>query len=326
MRQVVMVMGLLACNGGPPPAPPASASPAPETPAAPAAAAQGPHEKDGKWVDWEPPADTQIPEGPMGDSIRRGLDLFDHTSERLPDYVGSNLSCNSCHLDHGRKDYAAKLTGVAARFPKYMGRTGAVIPLQDRVNYCFTRSLAGVGLPTDSAEMVDIINYLTFISTGVPIGLKIPATDLPKLELREADAANGEKLFTEKQCVTCHQADGGGVDGAFPALWGPKSWSVGASMTRLERAASFIKLFMPQTAPGTLSEQEAFDLAAFVNSHPRPDSPMKEKDWPTGGADADVPYNTEGHEAFRAPPLLPRANPDKTIIAPPPPAKTLGDR
>jgi thiosulfate dehydrogenase len=90
-------------------------------------------------------------------------------------------------------------------------------------------------------------------------------------------------------------------------------------MSREERAASFIRQFMPQTAPGTLTEQEAFDLSAYINAHPRPDSPNKENDWPTGGADYDVPYATHGHEAYRPPAsLIPRANPDRAVVPPPP--------
>ena len=105
------------------------------------------------------------------------------------------------------------------------------------------------------------------------------------------------------KCTACHGADGQGV-AAFPALWGPKSFSIGASMARLERAASFIQHNMPLGQGGTLSWQEAFDLSAYINSHPRPDSPGKEGDWPLGGAPADVPYATKGHDAFNPPPSL----------------------
>jgi thiosulfate dehydrogenase len=281
------------------------------------------HAEGKMWVGWEPPPESAIPEGPYGDAIREGLDLFNHTNERLPDYVNANFNCASCHLEAGRKDNAAKLAGVAARFPKFMPRTGAVIPLQDRVNYCFTRSLAGNRLPTDSKEMVSMVAYLTWLSSGVPVGMSIPNTDLPTLEMRTPDLANGEKLFTDKQCVTCHGADGAGVGGAFPALWGEDSWSVGASMTRLERAASFIKLFMPKTAPGTLSEQEAFDLAAFINSHPRPDAPNKEQDFPTGGAPKDTPYPTFGRDDAPRSPVLPRSTPDRSIVPMPTPVAEM---
>jgi thiosulfate dehydrogenase len=95
-------------------------------------------------------------------------------------------------------------------------------------------------------------------------------------------------------------------------------------MTREERAASFIYHNMPQTAPGTLTPQEAFDLAAFVNSHPRPDSPGKELDWPMGGAPKDVPYDTKGHAAYRPPPLLPRATPERALVPNPPVAGRSG--
>jgi len=75
---------------------------------------------------------------------------------------------------------------------------------------------------------------------------------------------------------------------------------------------------MPQNNPGTLTDQQAYDASAFINSHPRPDSPGKEKDWPAGGAPRDVPYNTVGHAAYRAPrKLIPRLNPGGSIVPPP---------
>jgi thiosulfate dehydrogenase len=326
MRTLLLALALTACGEAPPaPAKPASepvkAAPAAAEPAP--AAAAGPHAEGNVWVGWEPPAEADIPEGPLGDSIRNGLDLFMHTDTRLPDNVRANMTCNSCHLEGGRKDYAAKLAGVAARFPKFMPRTGAVIPLQDRVNYCFTRSLAGNRLPTDSEEMVDMMAYLTWLSKGVPMGMTVPNVDLPTLELRPTDIARGEKLYTEKTCITCHGPEGAGVPGAFPALWGEKSWSVAASMTRVERAASFIKLFMPQTARGSLAEQDAFDLAAFINSHPRPDAPEKEKDFPTGGAPADTPYPTFGRDDAPRTPVLPRKEPERSLVPPPTPVAEL---
>jgi thiosulfate dehydrogenase len=328
MRAALVLLLLVACDGVPeasrqpaavPAASPATAAAVPAAAATPTDVAGKPTKAGEVLVGYEPPAEADIPTGPLGDSIRRGLDLFNHTPERLPAYATGQLSCGTCHLEGGRKDYAAKLAGVAARFPKYMERTGAVIPLQDRVNYCFTRSLAGNRLPTDSQEMVDIVNYLTFLSRGVPVGAKVDKTDLPTLPEMTGDVARGEALFTSKTCVTCHMADGQGVPNAFPPLWGPKSYSVGASMTRDERAASFIKLFMPKTTPGTLTDQEAYDLAAFINSHPRPDSPSKEKDWPTGGAPKDVPYATAGRTPVKAPPLLPRPTPERAVVVPPPP-------
>lgn len=292
----------LGCSQPAPPAP----SPAPEAAPAPAPAV------------YEAPPIEAVPEGPLGESIKRGRDLFLKTNELLPEYAPGNLTCGNCHLKEGRQLGAAALVGVYGRFPKYMKRTGAVITLQDRVNYCFTRSLAGSRLPMDSQEMTDFIAYLAFLSEGAPAHGVVPGIDIPITKGFTGDATNGEKLFTEK-CVVCHQTTGEGVRGAFPALWGPNSYSIGASMAREERAASFIKQFMPQTAPGTLTDQEAFDLSAFINSHPRPDSPNKENDWPTGGADYDVPYATKDHEAYRPPAtLLERKKPELAVVPPPP--------
>ena len=267
---------------------------------------------------WAPPSLDHIPDDSLGSSIRRGLALLRHTRDSLPQFATSKLNCISCHLQDGLRVEAAPLTGAAARFPKYMERSGAVIPLADRVNYCFTRSVSGNRLPVDSREMQDILAYITYISKGVPIGAKIAGTrgilDAP--DTLPGDPARGATIFASK-CTTCHGADGQGL-AAFPALWGPESYSIGASMARLERAASFIQHNMPFGLGGTLTWQEAFDLSAFINSHPRPDSPGKEHDWPTGGAPADVPYATHGHQAFNPPPtLVPRKNPKLAVVPPP---------
>ena len=199
-----------------------------------------------------------------------------------------------------------------------MPRTGAVIGLADRVNYCFTRSLGGNAIPVGSREMTDILAYFYFISHDIPVGTKIAGADglISMNDTLAGDVTRGAALFTSKTCVTCHGANGDGV-GPLPALWGPGSYSVGASMTRLERAASFIWHNMPQSAPGSLTPQEAFDLSAFINSHARVDSPGKEGDWPMGGAPMDVPYDTKGHVAFHPPPLLPRANPAGAVVSRP---------
>ena len=302
MRLISVAVLLAACSAPPPPLPP-------EAPPQPLAAA------------WEAPPIEAVPDGPIGDAVKSGRELFLKTNVLLPDYAPGNLTCGNCHLKEGRQLGAAALVGVADRFPKYMDRTGAVITLQDRVNYCFTRSLAGNRLPVDSKEMTEIIAYLSFLSEGAPAHGKVDGVDIPKRE-GAGDATRGEKLYTDKGCITCHQAEGGGVRGAFPALWGPDSYSIGASMAREERAASFIQQFMPQTAPGSLTLAEAFDLSAYINSHGRPDSPMKEKDWPTGGAPADVPYDTAGHAAFKPPPVLERKSHETAVV--PPPASVVG--
>jgi len=167
--------------------------------------------------------------------------------------------------------------------------------------------------------MVDILSYLAFISRDVPVGAHIAGTNglLSMKDTLVGNIKSGEQLFATKLCITCHGPEGKG-NGPIPALWGPMSYSIGASMAREERAASFIFHNMPQTKPGSLTAQQAYDLAAFINSHPRPDSPGKQDDWPMGGAPADTPYDTKGHTAHRPPAsLVPRANPRGTIVPAP---------
>ncbi|MEX2182778.1 MAG: c-type cytochrome [Gemmatimonadaceae bacterium] len=274
---------------------------------------------------WTAKREADIPNDSMGASIRRGLALLRFTPESLPQYATSGLRCTSCHQDDGIKVSAGSLTGVHARFPQYMSRTGAVIGLPDRINYCFTRSLAGNALPVGSREMTDLLAYMAFISEGVPSGVHLSTAPMPKMpEQHDGDAARGAQLYVEKTCQTCHGPNGEGL-GPLPPLWGPRAYSVGASMAQIERAASFIFHNMPQTAPGSLTPKEAFDLAAFINTQPRPDSPAKEFDWPLGGNPSDVPYDLRsGHKAYRPPTYLPRATPQRAIVPVPPRAPTGG--
>ena len=267
---------------------------------------------------WKPPTEADIPADSMGASVRRGLYLLRFTPESLPQFALSSLRCTSCHQNDGTKATSVPLTGSHARFPRYLARSAAVVTLADRVNYCLTRSLAGNALPHDSREMEDILAYLAFLSRGIPVGRRSATADglIPMKDTLPGDTARGRALF-ETTCTLCHGPGGAGV-APFPALWGPRSFSIGASMARQERAASFIFHNMPQSKPGSLSAQQAFDLAAFINSQPRPDSPGKEDDWPNGGAPRDVPYSTNGHGAFNPPAaLVSRQNPKGAIVPPP---------
>jgi thiosulfate dehydrogenase len=272
---------------------------------------------------WSPPSVDSIPDDSLGNSIRRGLHILRHTRDSLPGFATSSLNCTSCHLEDGLRVEAAPLTGAFARYPKYMSRAGAVVPLSDRVNYCFTRSLAGYRLPVESREMQDILAYLSYVSSGVPVGTKIAGTKglLDPPDTLSGDMKRGGALFAST-CSACHGPEGQGMPG-IPALWGARSYSIGASMARVERAASFIQHNMPLGQGGTLTWQEAFDVAAFINSHPRPDSPGKEGDWPLGGTPADVPYATKGHVAWHPPAtLVPRKNPNLALVPAPAPVRS----
>jgi thiosulfate dehydrogenase len=90
------------------------------------------------------------------------------------------------------------------------------------------------------------------------------------------------------KCQSCHQADGGGLlaEGGksytYPPLWGDYSYNNGAGLYRMSNFAGYVKYNMPQ---GTnyqnpmLSDEEAWDVAAFVVSRNRPHINVP-KDWP----------------------------------------------
>ncbi len=251
-------------------------------------------------VAWSPPPDSLIPHDSMGASIRRGLAILVNTPDSLPTYATSSLNCTSCHLDGGRRAGAAPLLGVNGRFPGYLARAGAVVPIEDRINYCMTRSLAGYRLPTDSREMQDIVAYLGYLSQGLPFGASPAGLGFPAIPALEGDSARGAGVYAAR-CVTCHGPEGeGGAYPRAPALWGPGSYSIGASMAIVERAAAFIRQNMPLLAPGSLTDQEAWDVAAYINGHARPDTPGKEEDWPFGGAPKGVRSITVPGESYFA--------------------------
>jgi thiosulfate dehydrogenase len=149
---------------------------------------------------------------------------------------------------------------------------------------------------------------------------------MPTMPKLVGDSARGVAVYA-RTCVPCHQPDGQGVAKFIPPVWGPNSYAIGASMAREERAASFIKYFMPKSAPESLTDQEAYDVAAYINSMPRPDSPGKENDWANGGAPKDVPYDTKGHAAYKPPSkLIARTNTAGMTVPNPAPIKKQTQR
>jgi len=233
-------------------------------------------------------ADTQPPSGPLGIAIRRGRALVAATRDSLPAHVGNRLRCVSCHLDEGRRPIGSWI-GSFARYPVYRPRSGTVETIEYRVNDCFRRSMNGTAVDPAGPDMRDIVAYLAFLSRGVAVGP--PETAKPqKWAGFTADTAAGARVYATV-CAKCHGSEGVGTPAA-PPVWGPSSYNIGAGMARVRTAAEFIGGNMPFDRPGTLSDQQAFDVAAYVNAHPRPDFAGKERDWPNGDPPADAAYRT----------------------------------
>ena len=253
-------------------------------------AASTPDENSAAALALDVPIDTAWPAGPFGASARRGHALLAHTPDSLPQYALSALRCTNCHLDDGARRNGLLLAGAYARFPQYRARSGRVDQLSDRVNDCFRRSLNGRALPVDGPDMRDIVTYLAWISRDVGVLDSVRGQGLPKLTPLVADTARGAILFAS-HCMRCHGEDGNGI-APVPPLWGPRSFNIGAGMARLRTMAAFVRLNMPFDRPGSLTDQQAFDVAAYVASHARPDLPGKENDWPNGDPPPDVAYST----------------------------------
>lgn len=237
---------------------------------------------------FRPPTELQIPAGELGRTIRYGEQIVSETSVYAKGHVGNGLSCENCHLDIGRRANAAPFVGVYAAYPQYQARSAQVVTLEDRINDCFLRSMNGKPLKSDSHEMRALVSYMAWLSTGVPVGSRVVGHGLPKLEALSADRARGAKVYASN-CAACHGLTGQG-QASFPPLWGPRSFNIGAGMARLDTLASFIEANMPLGRPGTLGHQQAYDVAAFVLGHPRPDFKAKVHDWPKGHKPKDTPY------------------------------------
>lgn len=241
------------------------------------------------------PSESSIPAGPLGEAIKLGRDIINDTQTHAKPYVGNGLNCTSCHQAGGTKPGALPFPGLSGQFPLYNARAGTVITLQDRVNGCFARSMNGKPLPLGSTEMTAVIAYMTWLSKDIPSGQQWHGRGAPKVDLvgLTPNVANGKKVYGA-QCASCHGAEGAGLytDGkpTFPALWGEKSFNVGAGMARLLTATPFVKANMPLTNPGSLSAQDALDVSAYFTTQPRPDLAAKAGDWPHGGRPKDARY------------------------------------
>lgn len=255
-------------------------SPPPTTPAKVEAAA----------LPFRVPDESEIKDSITLASIRRGRALIHSTRDSLPKFVGSALNCANCHFADGTIANAMPLVGSYTRFPQYRPRSGHVDLIEDRVNDCFKRSLNGKPLDPESRDMRDIVTYIAFLSRGYPPGKEMEGQSVPKLDPLAGDTLRGAQIFVST-CARCHGADGNG-SALAPPLWGPRSYNIGAGMARVRNAAAFIHHLMPRDLPGTLTPQQAFDVATYVNTRARPDFPGKERDWPHGGTPPDVAYPT----------------------------------
>ncbi|MEH7441413.1 c-type cytochrome [Bacillus sp. JJ1122] len=256
-------------------------------------------ESAGTGIEFNPPSMEDVPDGPLGESIKYGHQLMMETNNVADEYVGNNLSCASCHANGGIVKEEAPMVGLSAVYPEYRPREGEVYTLEDRINGCMIRSMNGKMLPSDSKEMRAMIAYLQYMSEGVPAGSELPwrAPKEPK-KFPVPSVQDGEKLYAQS-CASCHAGDGSGTGPTTgPAVLGEKSFNDGAGMSRLTKMAGYVQKNMPKGQGGTLSDQDAINVAGYILSQDRPEFKGYEGDWPKGGRPADI-MNKEKREQIK---------------------------
>lgn len=224
-----------------------------------------------------------------------GEDLIANTSKYLgPNgsvaQVTNGMNCQNCHLNAGRKTWGNNYGAVAANYPKFRDRSGSIETVYKRVSDCMERSLNGTALDSNSHEMKAMIAYIKWVGYTVPKDSTPKGAGIkpPEYLDRAASPEKGLVVYTAK-CQSCHGANGEGQMAAdaksytYPPLWGEHSYNTGAGLFRLSRFAGYVRDNMPfnqatHRAP-ILTDEESWDVAAFVNSRPRPSKDLS-KDWP----------------------------------------------
>jgi len=258
---------------------------------------------------WTPPSIGSVGNDPLGKLIKYGHALMVDTANQIGPTVsdpakrfsGNNLTCQNCHLGGGTQLYAMPLTGVWGQFPQYRGREGEIGTLEERINGCMERSMNGRVLPLDGPEMKAFLAYSRWLSNGIPSGAKLVGTGTMGIKepRRAADLGHGEQVFAQS-CAVCHGKDGQGQRAAtgagyqFPPVWGPDSYNNGAGMTRILTAAAFVRHNMPIGTTfdkPVISDDDAYDVAGYINSKDRPVKPDLDRDFPIKmQKPVDAPY------------------------------------
>jgi len=243
---------------------------------------------------WVAPDTARIPSTAEGELIRYGRSLIAGTAAYLGPQgklarITNGMNCQNCHLRAGAMPWGNNLGAVSSTYPRFRERRGAVETICQRINDCLERSLNGQAMDTAGLEMRAMLSYMKWLGKDVPRGEKPAGTGIRSLKFldRAADPAKGESIYLKK-CVSCHGPDGqgrkdsSGINYLYPPLWGSNSYNTASGLYRISRFAGYVMDNMPFGAsrqnPG-LTEEEAWDLAAFVNSRPRPEKNFS-GDWP----------------------------------------------
>lgn len=225
-----------------------------------------------------PPLESDLPDNAFGKLVQRGRAIFVDTPNQAQQYVGNGLACVNCHLEQGRKAHSAPLWAAYVMYPAYRKKNDKVNNYAERLQGCFQFSMNGTAPEADGPVIAALSAYSYWLASGAPSGQELPGRAYPRVPEPEGgfDLAKGQQIYAA-HCALCHGDDGegqeSGADFVFPPLWGRDSFNWGAGMHRINTAAAFIKENMPLGQGRSLSDAEAWHVAAFMNSHERTQGP-----------------------------------------------------
>jgi len=226
------------------------------------------------------PDEDTIPNDKYGDDVRLGKKIFTETYRYGRRYAGNELTCANCHLETGRRPNAGPMWAAFGMYPTYTEKSDRNNSLEERIQQCFQFSLNGFAPALDAPELRALVSYIHFLSRGVPIGVTMPGRGYPQVVRtgRDPSPKRGGDIYKAK-CASCHGANGAGkkTGGGYtwPPLWGKDAYNKGAGMANNDLLAGFIKANMPLGQPWSLTDQEALDVAAYINLQIRPPDPRK---------------------------------------------------
>ena len=225
-----------------------------------------------------PPDDSLIPKNEFGNVVRDGEQIFIHPERYARNYVGNRLRCGNCHLDAGRKPDSSPMWAAYVIYPQYRKKNHKVVTFEQRLQDCFRYSMNGTPPPAGDPILVALESYAYWLASGAPTGARLKGGGFPEFPqpALSPDYARGAMVYAST-CAICHGPQGQGQSlgdtQTFPALWGPESFNWGAGMHRVGTAARFIKANMPLGNAGILSDQQAWDVAQYIDSQERPQDP-----------------------------------------------------
>ncbi len=210
---------------------------------------------------------------------------------------GKVMSCSNCHAQGGTVPYAyaffrtLSFYGLREQGDKGVYFSGYAYhrDARRRARDCGNECGGPVTLADNSYEMDALIAWLKAVRDGIypDEGILIDAfktkTDLgkipgaqiplfPKVMEMTSDPVAGKTIY-ETHCQSCHESDGGGQwsdDHGYviPPLAGTGSFSQAGGPYMVPVGAAFIHRHMPLDKPGSLSQQQALDVMAYVASLP----------------------------------------------------------